>query len=107
MVDFLNGDYVMAKIDIHYDDIYAGENDVNKGDIGQVKNILRNVQIKAVRLFCEEKGMKEEEFGTGFSTFLAVNWLTGEQKGKCLRTHKSNVSKITEEEAQYLLKLKK
>ncbi len=107
MVEFVKNEYVTANHDIHYDEIYAGENDITSGDLGQVKKVLRNVQIKAVKLFCEEKGMKEEELGMGHSTFLSINWLTGKQKGNCLRTHKSNVSKISDEEAKYLLKIKK
>lgn len=107
MAEFETGDYVIAVRDIKYEPVYAGKNDVKKGDLGKIHRVLLNVQIQAVKLFCQDKDFTDEELGTGFSTFLAINWLTGEQKGKCLRTHKSNVKKISEAEARYILKIKR
>ncbi len=105
MVRYKKGDYVVAKMDIRYDPVFAGENDVKKGAVGQVQEILMNVQIQGVNLFCDDKDYTPKDLGTGFSTFLAVKWLTGFQKDKCLKTHQSNVKRITEEEAKYIIKM--
>lgn len=107
MVRYKAGDYVVAKMDIKYDAVFAGENDVAKGDVGFVKEILMNVQIQGVNLFCDDKDYTPQDLGTGYSTFLAITWLSGKQIGKCLKTHQSNVKRITEEEAKYIVKITK
>ncbi|MBU0497910.1 MAG: hypothetical protein KKG04_08170 [Candidatus Thermoplasmatota archaeon] len=104
MVRYKPGDYIVAKMDILYDPVFAGVNDVKEGCVGKVEEVLMNVQIQGVNLFCDDKDYTTHDLGTGFSTFLAVQWLTGPQKGKCLKTHQSNVKRITEEEAQFLIK---
>ena len=130
MVRYQKGDFVVAKMDIQYDAVFAGENDVFKGAVGQVQEILMNVQIQkaestesaatnqslhqkfsiflqGVNLFCDDKDYTPKDLGMGYSTFLAVKWLSGRQKGKCLKTHQSNVKRITEEEAQYIIKMQR
>jgi hypothetical protein len=92
---------------IIYDAIFAGENDVEKGDVGKIKEVLMNVQIQGVNLFCDDKDYTPQDLGMGFSTFLAISWLSGKQKGKCLKTHQSNVKRITEEEAKYIIKMQR
>ena len=107
MVRYQKGDFVVAKMDIQYDAVFAGENDVFKGAVGQVQEILMNVQIQGVNLFCDDKDYTPKDLGMGYSTFLAVKWLSGRQKGNCLKTHQSNVKRITEEEAQYIIKMQR
>ena len=107
MVRYKAGDYVVAKMDIRYDAVFAGENDVAKGDVGKIREILMNVQIQGVNLFCDDKDYTPQDLGTGFSTFLAIKWLSGRQKEKCLKTHQSNVKRITEEEAKYIIKMRR
>jgi hypothetical protein len=107
MVRYKPSDYVVAKMDIKYDAVFAGENDVVKGSVGQIQEILMNVQIQGVNLFCDDKDYTPTDLGTGYSTFLAIKWLSGPQKGKCLKTHQSNVKRITKEEAQYIIKMYK
>ena len=101
------GDYVVSKIDIKYNQVFDEKNDIKRGDVGQIKEILKNVPIQAISVFCEDKDYTSDDLGSGYSTFLSIEWLTGPQKGRCLRTHKSNVAQISKKEASYLLKIKK